>query len=64
LDVNFREDTSTICTGNAPVILATIRHFARDLFEREGSAATLPAKRRKAAWDDAYRAKVLFASGL
>lgn len=62
LDVTFREDASTIRKGNAPVILATIRHVALNLFEREGSAATLPAKRRKAAWDDAYRAKVLFAS--
>jgi len=31
-----------------------------NLFEREPSALSLAKKRRKAAWDDNYRAKVLF----
>jgi hypothetical protein len=29
--------------------------------EREGFKLSLPKKQNKAAWDDAYRAKVLFA---
>jgi hypothetical protein len=31
-----------------------------NLFERESSSLRLSQKRRKAAWNDNYRAKVLF----
>jgi hypothetical protein len=31
-----------------------------NLFEQEGSAIRLAKKRRKAAWNDDYRAKVVF----
>jgi len=62
LDVVFNEDASTIRKGNGPVILATVRHLALNLFERSGSSSGLAAKRRRAAWDDDYRANVVFAT--
>lgn len=61
LDVVFNEDASTIRKGNAPLILATLRHLVLNLFERAGSSAGLAAKRRRAAWDDDYRANGVFA---
>ena len=55
----FREDASRI-RGNAPAIMTTIRHLSMDLFEQEPSRLRLSQKRRKAAWDNNYRAKVVF----
>ena len=60
LDVIFNEDASRIRTGNAPAIMTSIRHLALNLFEREPTKLRLAQKRRKAAWDDDYRAKILF----
>ena len=56
----FNEDASRIRTGNAPAIMTSIRHLALNLFEREPTKLRLAQKRRKAAWDDDYRAKILF----
>jgi len=42
-------------------MMTSIRHLCLNLFEREGSKLSLPKKQNNAAWDDAYRAKVLFA---
>jgi len=42
-------------------MMTNIRHLCLNLFEREGSKLSLPKKKNKAAWDDTYRAKVLFA---
>ncbi len=61
LDVTFRDDASRIRKGNAPAIMTSIRHLCLNLFEREPSSLSLAKKRRKAAWNDDYRAKVLFA---
>lgn len=60
LDVVFGDDASRIRKGNAPAIMTSIRHFCLNLFEREPSSLSLPKKRRKAAWNDDYRAKVVF----
>ena len=60
LDVTFSEDASRIRKGNAPVIMTSIRHLCVNLFERESSRLRMAQKRRKAAWDDDYRAKVVF----
>jgi len=40
--------------------MTAIRHLCLNLFEREPSSLRLAQKRRRAAWDDDYRAKVLF----
>jgi len=60
LDVIFGEDASRIRKGNAPAIMTTIRHLSMNLFEQEPSKLRCSQKRRKAAWDDDYRAKVVF----
>jgi len=60
LDVTFNEDASRIRKGQAPAIMTSLRHLCLNLFEREGSKMSLAKKRRQAAWDDDYRAKVLF----
>jgi predicted transposase YbfD/YdcC len=60
LDVVFAEDASRIRKGNAPAIMTSIRHLCMNLFEQEPSSMRLSKKRRKAAWNDDYRAKVVF----
>jgi predicted transposase YbfD/YdcC len=60
LDVIFGEDASRIRKGNAPAIMTAIRHLSMNLLEQEPSRLRLSQKRRKAAWDDDYRAKVVF----
>ena len=60
LDVVFSDDASRIRKGNAPAIMTSVRHLCMNLFERESSALRLSQKRRKAAWNDDYRAKVVF----
>jgi len=60
LDVTFGDDASRIRKGNAPAIMTSIRHLCLNLFQREPSSISLAKKRRKAAWNDDYRAKVVF----
>ena len=54
------DDASRIRKGNAPAIMTTIRHLSMNLVEHEPSRLRLSPKRRKAAWNDDYRAKVVF----
>lgn len=60
LDVVFGDDVSRIRKENGPAIMTSIRHLSLNLFERESSPLSMAKKRRKAAWNDDYRAKVLF----
>ena len=60
LDVVFGDDASRIRKGNGPAIMTSIRHLCMNLFESESSSMSLAKKRRKAAWNDDYRAKVIF----
>ncbi len=60
LDVVLGEDASRIRKGDATAILTSIRHLCMNLFEQEPAKLRLAQKRRKAAWDDDYRAKVVF----
>lgn len=60
LDVVFGDDASRIRKGHGPAIMTSIRHLCMNLFEREASSMSLAKKRRKAAWNDNYRAKVIF----
>lgn len=60
LDVVLGDDASRIRKGNGPAIMTSIRQLCTNLFERESSGLSLAKKRRKAAWDDDYRAKVIF----
>jgi predicted transposase YbfD/YdcC len=61
LDVVFREDESRLRKGNAPPIMTAIRHLCVNLFQKEPSNLSLKKKRLKAAWNDDFRGKVLFA---
>lgn len=60
LDVVFGDDASRIRKKHGPAIMTSIRHLCMNLFERESSSISLAKKRRKAAWNDNYRAKVIF----
>ena len=60
LDVVFGEDASQIRKDNGPAIMTAIRHLCLNLFENDPSSLSMAKKRRKAAWSDEYRAKVLF----
>jgi predicted transposase YbfD/YdcC len=60
LDVVLGDDASRVRKGTAPAILTSVRHLCMNLFERESSSISLAKKRRKAAWNDDYRAKVIF----
>ena len=60
LDVIFGDDASRIRKGQAPAIMTSVRHLSMNLFDQEGSAISLAKKRRKAAWNDDDRAKVVF----
>lgn len=60
LDVVFGDDACRIRKGNAPTIMTSIRHLCMNLFGQEPSALSLAKKRRKAAWNDDFRAKVVF----
>lgn len=60
LDVVFGEDASRIRKGQAPAIMTSLRHLCMNLFEQEGSKLSLAKKRRKAAWNDDFRARVVF----
>lgn len=60
LDVVLGDDASRIRKGNGPAIMTTLRHLSVNLFDREPSPLSLAKKRRKAAWNDDYRAKVIF----
>jgi len=58
--VVFCEDASRIRKGNALAIMTAIRYLCLNLFEQEPSSRRLTQKRRQPAWDEDYRAKVLF----
>jgi len=60
LDVIFGDDASRIRKENGPAIMTSMRHLCLNLFEREPSSLSMAKKRRKASWNDDYRAKVLF----
>ncbi len=61
LDVIFGDDASRI-KGNAATIMTSIRHLCLNLFQQEASSLSLAKKKRKAAWNDAYRAKIMFSN--
>ena len=60
LDVIMRDDECRIKKKNGATIMTSIRHLCMNLFEREPSKISLAKKKQKAAWSDAFRAKVIF----
>ena len=60
LDVDFGEDRSRVRERNAARNLAVLRRIALDLLRADASLkASLKGKRKTAAWDDAFMAKLL-----
>lgn len=62
LDVIFGDDASRIRKANGAAIMTSIRHLCMNLFQQESSSLSLAKKRKKAAWSDQYRAKVIFSN--
>ena len=60
LDVVLGDDASRIRKDNGPAIMTSIRQLCLNLFEQDKTRMSLAKKRRKAAWNDDYRAKVIF----
>ena len=55
LDIPFHEDASRIRRDNAPENMALLRHFALNLLKRDKSCeSSISARRKKAAWEQAY----------
>ena len=60
LDVDFGEDRSRVRERNAARNLAVLRRIALDLLRANTSLrASLKGKRKTAAWDDTYMARLL-----
>ena len=63
LDVTFREDDSRVRDQRAARNLAVLRRMAINLVGRNGSTkASVRAKRKRAAWDNAYMLQLLAGS--
>ena len=59
LDVTMNEDAARNRMDNGPQNLAVLRHMALNLVRKESSKGSLPKKLRRAAWSDAFLARVL-----
>jgi predicted transposase YbfD/YdcC len=59
LDVTMNEDRARNRMDNGPQNLAVLRHMALNLVRKESSKGSLPKKLRRAAWSDAFLARVL-----
>jgi predicted transposase YbfD/YdcC len=64
LDVTFGEDESRIRRGDAPENMAVLRRLALNICKRYANGDSNPKKLKKAAWDDLFREKMIFATGL
>ena len=59
LDVTMNEDRARNRMDSGPQNLAVLRHMALNLVRKESSKGSLPKKLRRAAWSDAFLARVL-----
>jgi hypothetical protein len=62
LDTGFGEDHSRVRHENAMANLAVPRRIALNLVRVEASPGSLEAKRKRAAWNDAFKQKVVLGS--
>lgn len=60
LDVVMGDDACRIKKDKGATIMTSIRHLCMNLFECESSKMSLAKKKRKAAWSDDFRTKVIF----
>jgi predicted transposase YbfD/YdcC len=61
MDMTFRDDECRIRTEHAPANFATLRHIAHNLVRRAAGKDSLRLKRKTAAWDDDYLARLIAA---
>jgi predicted transposase YbfD/YdcC len=59
MDMVFRDDECRIRKDNAPANFATIKHIASNLMRRAAGKKSMRVKRRLAAWDDSFLARVI-----
>ncbi len=59
MDMVFRDDECRIRKANAPANFATIKHIAGNLMRRAAGKHSMRVKRRLAAWDDSFLARVI-----
>jgi hypothetical protein len=59
LDVTMNEDRMRNRMDNGPQNLAILRHMALNLVRKESSKGSLRKKLKRAAWSDAFLARVL-----
>jgi predicted transposase YbfD/YdcC len=68
LDVTFGEDASRIRRGHAAENMAVLRRLALNICKRYANADSKklsnPKKLKKAGWDDSFREKLLFTTGI
>jgi predicted transposase YbfD/YdcC len=54
MDMVFRDDESTVRTGNAPENFVTLKHMAHNLARKAPGKDSIRLRRKTAAWDDEY----------
>lgn len=59
LDVVFNEDQHDYTHKRGAQNMSVLRQFAMNLLRQDNSKGSLKGKRKKAAWDDAFRARIL-----
>jgi predicted transposase YbfD/YdcC len=59
MDMTFRDDECRVRTDHAPANLAVIRHMAQNLIRRVPGKESLRLRRKAAAWDDDYLARLV-----
>jgi predicted transposase YbfD/YdcC len=59
LDVVFHEDLSRLRSGHGPRNMATVRHMAMNMLRAAGDGHSLKVRRKSAAWDTNYLAKLI-----
>lgn len=59
LDVVFGEDQHDYTERWGAENISVLRQFALNLLRQDGSKGSLKGKRKKAAWDDDFRARIL-----
>jgi predicted transposase YbfD/YdcC len=61
MDMVFRDDDCRVREGNAAANFVTLRHMAHNLAPRAPGKMSIRARRKAAAWDDEYLARLLVA---
>ena len=61
MDLVFRDDECRVRTANAPANFVTIKHIAYNLMRRATTKDSMRLRRKVAAWDDDFLARLIAA---